>query len=201
MYFGAPALSPEEELSLSLEGEWVDGETRTPFLQEEKVAAGTGYTIPIPDPLPECVTLSATFYREDGQMVYSCSHMPTLEALMLGMPPYGDGSFDPEAWVQTVIASVSVTPDGLLRIDLPMGLPDGWTHQILLAGRVAMGEDGAMSWHGDYDFSQIGMVYFLDILPDGLLELTVDVALRDPDGQTAASASCSITLADQAVTQ
>ena len=120
---------------------------------------------------------------------------------MLGMPPYGDGSFDPEAWVQTVIASVSVTPDGLLRIDLPMGLPDGWTHQILLAGRVAMGEDGAMSWHGDYDFSQIGMVYFLDILPDGLLELTVDVSLRDPDGQVAASASCPITLADQAVTQ
>ena len=67
-------------------------------------------------------------------------------------------------------------------------LPEGWTPQVLIAGRVAMGEDDAMSWHDDDPSVQPGMIYFRD-LPEGILDLTVTYTLFSPTGEAAGEGS------------
>lgn len=78
----------------------------------------------------------------------------------------------------------SIQVDGdFLQIGLPV-LPEGWTPQVLIAGRVAMGEDNAMSWHDDNPSTQPGMIYYRD-LPEGLLDLTITYTLFSPTGEAA----------------
>ena len=184
--FAVPDTLPGEDLSLSLEGEWVAGDSRQTFLTAASVPAGTSYAFPLPDPLPEGLSLSATLTDSRGGLVFSCSFLPSLEALALQMPPYGDGSFDPDDWVRQVGDSIRVDGD-FLRIGLPV-LPEGWTPQVLIAGRVAMGEDDAMSWHDDDPSVQPGMIYFRD-LPEGILDLTVTYTLFSPTGEAAGEGS------------
>ena len=180
--FTVPDTLPGEDLTLSLEGEWVTGDDRQTFLTGKDVPAGTAYSFPLPDPLPESLSLAATLTDSRGGLIYSCSFMPNLEALVLQMPPYGDGSFDPDAWINMVGDSIQVDGD-FLQIGLPV-LPEGWTPQVLIAGRVAMGEDNAMSWHDDNPSTQPGMIYYRD-LPEGLLDLTITYPLFSPTGEAA----------------